>query len=110
MVETRIFEREMAQCHNVFCAGRILHAGGVLKDASLAKQSLGSMREVWAPKMQAIQCLQQQAWGHPMQDTVLFSSTAALLGPPGQANYAAANAALNALSQQQQSSGKHPAI
>lgn len=72
----------------------------------IPKQRPGSVREVWAPKVRAIQELQANAWAHPVRKTVLFSSTAALLGPAGQANYAAANSALNALSHLQQASGE----
>jgi NAD(P)-dependent dehydrogenase (short-subunit alcohol dehydrogenase family) len=83
-----------------------VHAGGVLKDASIANQTPGGVREVVAPKMGAMTHLQALSWAWPTAATAVFSSTASLLGPPGQANYAAANAALNAWSNSQQASGK----
>ena len=82
-----------------------MHAGGALRDASLQKQTLAGVREVLGPKTGALTRLQALSWAHPTTSTAVFSSTASLLGPPGQANYAAANAALNAWSQAQQASG-----
>ena len=41
----------------------------------------------------------------PLATTSIFSSTSALLGPAGQANYAAANAALGAWADQQHAAG-----
>lgn len=74
----------------------ILHAGGVLKDASLLRQTAASVRTVFAPKLgfmaRALAVLQLQT----VHAVNLFSSVSAFLGSPGQANYAAANCALNA--------------
>lgn len=77
----------------------ILHAGGVLADATLRNQTLEGLRTAWAPKVAA---LRQLAGGYGLQPGtlhLLFSSIAALLGSPGQANYAAANASLDAMAQ-----------
>lgn len=80
-------------------ADLVLHAGGVLEDALIEKQTLASMRHVWGPKVSAAEGVKAQLWAAPVVKSVFFSSTAAIFGPPGQANYAAANAALNASAQ-----------
>ena len=86
---------------------QVWHAGGVLQDATLPKQTLSLLRAVAVPKLDGIMRL-SEVFGHgtPVDAVTLFSSTAALLGPPGQGNYAAANAQLNAWSQATQSAGR----
>ena len=83
----------------------IMHAGGVLADAVLSGQTAASVRAVFAPKVTGGQLLLQLAAAAPLQQAALFSSTAALIGPAGQANYAAGNSMLGALSAVQQHSG-----
>ena len=73
----------------------ILHAGGVLADASLVNQSLAGARAVAGPKLAGACLLQPHMTTAPGAAHVLFSSVAALLGSAGQANYSAANAALD---------------
>jgi NADP-dependent 3-hydroxy acid dehydrogenase YdfG len=75
----------------------VLHAGGVLADATFGNQSLAALRPVMAAKVAALHNVRRLAAGQPVASTVLFSSVAALLGAPGQANYSAANAALDSL-------------
>lgn len=83
----------------------IIHAGGTLADASLARQTARSVRTVLAPKVHGSQLLVSLAAAAPTQLSVLFSSTATLVGPAGQANYAAANAMLGGLAAAAQQSG-----
>ena len=75
----------------------ILHASGVLADATLRNQTLQGLRTAWAPKVSALQQLSGAYGRQPGAFQLLFSSIAALLGSPGQANYSAANATLDAM-------------
>ena len=84
----------------------ILHAGGVLADATVPNQSASSIRAVFAPKVLAAQKWQHAVQQQPTQTQVLFSSVAALLGAPGQLNYAAANAAMDGLAAAWQQQGQ----
>jgi hypothetical protein len=77
-----------------------MHAGGVLADATLANQTLAGIRKVAGPKTASMLAWMQAGNGQPVSHQVLFSSVASLLGAPGQANYAAANAGLDGLAAQ----------
>ena len=75
----------------------VIHSGGVLADATVANQKPSGIRAVFAAKVEAAQKWQQALLQQPVQGQVLFSSVAAMLGAPGQLNYAAANAAMDGL-------------
>ena len=75
----------------------LLHAGGVLQDALLSRQTAGSLRAVYAPKVPGALCLLGAASSQPLHGTVLFSSLTVTLGTPGQSNYAAGNSGLDSL-------------
>ncbi len=83
----------------------LVHAGGSLEDSVLPGQTLGALRRVAAPKLAGAGWLGAAAAAAPLGAAALFSSTSALLGPPGQANYAAANAALGTAAEAQQAAG-----
>ncbi len=77
----------------------ILHAAGVLDDHSLLDQSSSSISTVLRPKLHGAWNLHFLTRNDKLDFFVLFSSAAALLGAPGQANYAVANAMLDALAE-----------
>ena len=77
----------------------VWHAAGVLADALLANQTAASVRRVFAPKAHGAWLLQQGCVSSRLDACTLFSSVAALFGGAGQANYSAANACLDALTQ-----------
>ena len=75
----------------------VWHAAGVLADAVLAHQSAPGLARVFAPKADGAWSLHTASAATSVHTFALFSSVAALLGGAGQANYAAANACLDAL-------------
>ena len=83
----------------------LFHAGGVLADATLANQTLAGLRSVAAAKLPLAASSHRKLPQQPMASQVYFSSVTALLASPGQANYAATNAALDALAAQQTAMG-----
>jgi acyl transferase domain-containing protein len=75
----------------------IVHAAGVLDDGLLSQQSLERFNQVAAPKIYGAWNLHRLSRDAALDFFVMFSSGASLLGSPGQGNYAAANAFLDAL-------------
>jgi acyl transferase domain-containing protein/NADPH:quinone reductase-like Zn-dependent oxidoreductase/short-subunit dehydrogenase/acyl carrier protein len=75
----------------------ILHAAGVLDDHSLLEQTPASLLSAMLPKWIGAWNLHALTRDQGLDFFVLFSSAAVVLGSPGQANYAAANAMLDAL-------------
>ena len=75
----------------------IWHAAGVLADAVLPKQTAGSLARSYGPKAHGAWTVHFACGCARLRTSAFFSSVAALLGGAGQANYAAANACLDAL-------------
>ena len=75
----------------------VVHAAGVIDDATIGSLSLPSVDAVMRPKADAAWHLHQLTAGLKLDAFVLFSSVAAVFGGAGQGNYAAANAFLDGL-------------
>jgi acyl transferase domain-containing protein/NADPH:quinone reductase-like Zn-dependent oxidoreductase/acyl carrier protein len=75
----------------------IVHTAGVVRDATFPTLTADHFNAVLRPKSDAAWHLHQHSTALDLSAFVLFSSIAGTLGTPGQANYAAANAALDAL-------------
>jgi len=75
----------------------ILHAAMVLSDTPLADLDQAGLDRVMAPKVLGAWNLHRQTMGESLDFFFSFSSAVGLLGNPLQANYAAANAFLDAL-------------
>jgi NADPH:quinone reductase-like Zn-dependent oxidoreductase/acyl carrier protein len=87
----------------------VVHAAGVLDDGVLTEQTRRRFDAVMAAKVAGAWNLHVLCEGRPLDFFVLFSSAAALFGSPGQGNYAAANAFLDALAHHRQWAGR-PAL
>lgn len=75
----------------------VVHAAGVLDDATIANLTASQLERVLAPKIDGARHLDAATAGDTLDLFVMFSSAAALVGNAGQAAYAAGNAFLDAL-------------
>jgi malonyl CoA-acyl carrier protein transacylase len=83
----------------------IIHAAGVLDDGILRQQNWERFAKVMAPKVQGTWNLHRLTQQLPVDFFVSFSSAASLLGSPGQGNYAAANAFMDAVAHYRRAAG-----
>jgi acyl transferase domain-containing protein/thioesterase domain-containing protein/acyl carrier protein len=74
----------------------VIHAAGLIEDGPLQIKTRESAARVMAPKVQGTLVLQQALGDSKPDFFLLFSSISSLEPPPGQVDYAAANAFLDA--------------
>ena len=87
----------------------VIHAAGLLDDGSLVNLDYERMQKVMAPKLDGTWNLHSKTLDLPLDFFVLFSSAVSVLGSPGQGNYAAASAYLDAFAYYRRNMGL-PAI
>jgi acyl transferase domain-containing protein len=104
---------DVERMREVLCAAKerfgplngVLHAAGSLEEGLIQTKTPESVERVFSTKLHGTLVLSQLIANEPIDFFVLFSSTSARLGPPGQVDYVAANAYLNAFAQQAQLRG-----
>ena len=83
----------------------IIHAAGLLADATMLQMDRERFERALAPKALGAWNLHALSAEQPLDFFVLFSSIAAIVGMPGQANYAAGNAYLDGLARFRRAQG-----
>ncbi len=83
----------------------IVHAAGILDDGILLQQNWSRFKLVMASKVEGTWNLHILTQQLPLDFFIMFSSAAALLGSPGQGNYAAANSFMDTLAHYRRSLG-----
>ncbi|MFE7455109.1 type I polyketide synthase, partial [Streptomyces griseus] len=99
----------LASIPEEFPLSGVVHCAGVTDDAALAGQSAERLETVFGPKSDAAWHLHELTRELDLSAFVLFSSAAGVLGSAGQANYAAANAFVDALAELRRAQG-HTAL
>ncbi|XXT16878.1 SDR family NAD(P)-dependent oxidoreductase [Sorangium sp. So ce429] len=83
----------------------VVHAAMVLADSTVLEQSPERFWKTMSPKMHGAWHLHELTADRPLDFFVLYSSVASLLGAPGNGNYTAASAFLDALAHHRRSLG-----
>jgi acyl transferase domain-containing protein/acyl carrier protein len=85
--------------------GTAIHTAGVLDDGVIESLDGERLARVMAPKVDGAINLHELTGEAGLAELILFSSAAATVGTPGQGNYAAANAFLDALAAHRRARG-----
>jgi acyl transferase domain-containing protein/NADPH:quinone reductase-like Zn-dependent oxidoreductase/acyl carrier protein len=83
----------------------IVHAAMVIDDGLIRNMNAAQIKRVLAPKVLGALNLHQMTQHLSLNYFILFSSATTLFGNPGQGNYVAANASLEALARNRRASG-----
>ena len=83
----------------------VYHSAGIVADGTITSLDAARLDAVLAPKADAAWHLHEATKGMDLAAFVLYSSAAATFGAPGQGNYAAANAFLDALALRRRAEG-----
>ncbi|MGO4618267.1 SDR family NAD(P)-dependent oxidoreductase [Nocardia sp. 2YAB30] len=83
----------------------VIHSAGLVDDATIEKLTVEQIDRVLAPKVDGALNLDELTRSHDLAAFVVFSSVAAMLGAPGQSNYAAANSFLDGLAHARRARG-----
>jgi len=83
----------------------VIHCAGVIDDATIENLTPQHIDRVSAPKIDGALHLDELTGEHELSAFIVFSSIAAMLGAPGQGNYAAANSFLDGLARDRRARG-----